>query len=315
MNWSRVNAWDRVRGDRSDMELADERDERWFEREQERERRFAERAEDRRGAPKTPRRSKRTTEPKTKGSKPQTTDVKLSKHELAKRLGVTPKQLADAQRAETVASSGLAGLDKKERQRRAAARLRISPTELTRLRQVLGRQHTGLSRHDATLVRQVARTAPTTPPTEPKAGAQPARAKTSTGRATSPSSKTKSKKAKRKSSRSTGTSKPPGKDRTVYVTRWGNAVHLWSDCRNARGFRHQGEEDPLIYAVKPSDPCCRGRSVCGGCARGEGVTTAQVDRLLRKYHGRAFDESDWERYGWSRPMPTGEPVNVRASRK
>lgn len=94
MNWDRVRDWDRVRGDLTHAELADERDERWFAREQERE-------EARRQQPKAP------------APKPSTNAVDPSKERRrreakalenltrdAKRLGIPKAQLRRQRLAE-----------------------------------------------------------------------------------------------------------------------------------------------------------------------------------------------------------------------
>lgn len=66
-----------------------------------------------------------------------------------------------------------------------------------------------------------------------------------------------------------------------------------------------------MYVVEVHDPCCRGRRVCGTCARSDQRQKLEVDRLLRKHHGRAYDDEDWEQLGWDSTLPTGSPIGRR----
>jgi hypothetical protein len=100
----------------------------------------------------------------------------------------------------------------------------------------------------------------------------------------------------------------------VFVTPWGNVVHRDVDCPSARGFRHVGEPDPPIYKVPANHPCCRGRRTCRTCGDQPGhLARERLDRLLVALHGPAFDESEWAKQGWYRPMPTGDPISGKAT--
>ena len=335
MNWDRVRDQDRVRGGRSDMELADDREEQWLEREREREREREDRRQDQGATPPPLRgiiaagrlgqqsasRSKKPAPARPDAPRkavPKPAGGPLTKGEIAGLLGVTPGEVEAARVVETKASSGLTGVSKGERLRFAGRRLGITPEELTLLRKALA-GHVSSPQRAAAALRTALRHAPTgseasttgkrPSATKPKPGSKTSPAPA--GRAGPPKSPSKPKPGrtpKRSSGRPAGgaTSASP-----VYVTKWGNVVHLYWDCPNARGFRQRGEPDADVFKVTVGDPCCRGRRVCATCKNGSGVAGADVERKLRSLHGKAFDESDWERHGWARPMPKGAPINRR----
>jgi hypothetical protein len=313
MNWARVRDEDRVRDGRSNMELEEEREDRWLEREREREAERAQRRSlegDRPASPRRPAGSKQVRSAST-GSSASSSPTKrservLSKDEIASVLGVSVAELGVARLAESRASSGLSGISKKERLRLSAQRLGVSPEELTILRQALGGRVSNRQRASAAIRAVLTRAAaggikPSVAKNAQKSGK--ALASQTAGSRVAPSKH----KPSRKSSAKPSTLKAsPG---AIYVTKWGNVVHLYWDCANARGFRHRGEPDADLYKVDVSDPCCRGRRVCATCNNISGVTGAAVERKLRSLHGKAFDERDWERRGWTRPMPKGKPIN------
>src|SRR4051812_13819449 len=124
LDWDRVRDWDRARGDLSGMELADERDECWFERET----REQERLE--RGRPSAERAQGPAV--RTSATAPQARSAKrgrsgrprragkLTVAQLASSVGVTKADLVAAQRAEAKASSGLSGMTRQARLETAA---------------------------------------------------------------------------------------------------------------------------------------------------------------------------------------------------
>src|SRR4051812_17811656 len=126
MNWDRVRDWDRVRGDLSDMELADERDERWLQRERDRDERKATPVVSSRSAPRVP---KPLGVAKQKLPRPgPATGVPTSRtSHLATALGVSTKVLHEARQAETQTSAALTGMKSKKRLAMAARQLGITP--------------------------------------------------------------------------------------------------------------------------------------------------------------------------------------------
>ena len=341
MNWDRLQNSDRVRGGRSDAEMAEDRDEAWFQREMERE---ALRGVGRYGrgrAPAPP--AKRSGKPKAKTAKkklqgsgptgakslesrkPKSSAVKMpvgakknrsapKPERLADQLGVTTAEISDARRKDAVASTGLGGMTKSERRERAAARLGISKRELEMVRSALaGTVDPAEAARVGMLIQTVAsRTglANSKPAVTSAVETTRSRSREPTDRKRVRSSTPTGAPAKAKAKKG----KTGGREATVFVTMWGNVVHLHHDCHSARGFRHAEEPDPLIYRVPVKDPSCRGRRVCGTCKRIDGRKGGEVEPELRRMHGAAFDERAWERHGWSRPRPQGQPINTKTGR-
>lgn len=325
MNWDRVRQWDRVRGGKSDMELADERDERWFAREAEREAareaRRAARSKPTKNAPaakKTPAARKTAATKKTAAKRPESKNLKLA--EVARRLGVKPVEAQAALDAQNRAATGLGGLTKADRLSTAARRLGVTGEELRLLRRALAGNADALTRRErvASLVRTVAGAevgeppAPTRPETPVSArkvitsSAAPTHSK-SVAPAPAPPTKRKKKQKRSNSSQPAATGTGP----MVYVTTWGNVVHLFHDCHSTRGFRGANEPDPDLYRVPVNDPSCRGRRVCGTCRNVTFANARKIEEQLRRFHGKPFDEAEWQRQGWFRPKPSGKPINRR----
>lgn len=306
MNWDRVRQWDRVRDGMSDMELADDRDERWFAREAERESgRDAQRSV--RPRPPTNAAVVRSTTANTISKATQSKNLTLG--EVAQRVGVQPAEAQAAPHAQNRAATGLGGLGKTERLSTAARRLGITGDELRLLRRALaGNVDALISRERvASLVRTVAGG------NVIEDGAPRKGTKMSATRGTIPSSSapTAASTKRKKKPKSTTAPQPAVKNHAmVYVTMWGNVVHLFRDCHSARGFRGTREPDPNIYRVPVQDPSCRGRRVCGTCRNVTFANAKKVEDQLRRFHGKAFDEAEWQRQGWSRPKPNGQPIGL-----
>ena len=292
MNWDRVRQWDRQRGGMSDMELEDEREERWFEREADSELQRQDRQEPRPAAKQAKARPKRSR------NRTKKTRKNLDLPAVAARLGVTAGEARRSDATVVQAASGLEGLMKPERTAAVARRLRITPVELRLLRRALAGNEDVLADRErlASLVRSTAAQAPAAPVSEQRDDRSPQVA---------PEQSSASKAAKTQKGRKPGR----GEDQLVYVTTWGNVVHLFHDCHKTRGFRGPQEADPDLYRVPVQDPSCRGRRVCGGCKGSSAVSAKKVDEQLRRFHGKPFDESEWKRQGWNRPKPKGTPIN------
>lgn len=319
MNWDRVRQWDRVRDGMSDMELADARDERWFAREAEREAaREARRAARAKPTAKRAAATKPNAAKKAAAKNGQAKNLKLA--EVARRLGVKPAEAQAAVDAQNQAATGLGGLTKVDRVSTAARRLGITGDELRLLRRALAGNVDALTPRErvASLVRTVAGTEVTGPP-PPTKSAKPAPARKvitsssapahskSTAPAAAPSTK------RKKTQKRSNVLHPVAKlaDGMVYVTTWGNVVHLFHDCHSTRGFRGTNEPDPDLYRVPVNDPSCRGRRVCGTCRNVTFANAKRVEEQLRRFHGKPFDEAEWQRQGWFRPKPSGKPFNRR----
>jgi hypothetical protein len=346
MNWRKVRDSDRVRDGRSDAEMAEDRDEERLARERERE---AARGKGRFGRGRAPGDSTRFSRSSTKKVKrlakaasqprppkpavkngpkkippppkpkkipppPKVKAPAASVIRIADQIGVAVEDVVSARRNETIASTGLGGLEKKERAERTAARLGITAKEVGMFRAAMnGRSDPGETGRIASVVSTVAavtgltvqrvETSSKRPSTKKKAVTKSAKGKRSTATV---SAKSKSGKGSNK--------KPDGKEANVFVTMWGNVVHLHHDCHSTRGFRKEREPDPLIYRVSVRDPSCRGRRVCGTCRQTGGSKGGEVDRQLRRLHGAAFDEKAWAKNGWSRPTPRGEAINRKSGR-
>lgn len=316
MNWERVRQWDRVRDGMSDTELADERDERWFVREAEREAaREARRAARATPTTKAVAAKKPTPAKKTAAKKSPSKNLKLA--EVAQQLGVKVTEVQAALDAQNQAATGLGGLEKAERLSTAARRLGITGDELRLLRRALAGNVDALTPRErvASLVRTVAGIEVGKPP----ASTKPAKPGHARRVITSSSAPAHSKSAppttappteRKKKQKRSNVLQPVAKvaDGMVYVTTWGNVVHLFHDCHSTRGFRGTNEPDPDLYRVPVNDPSCRGRRVCGTCRNVTFANAKRVEEQLRRFHGKPFDEEEWQRQGWFRPKPSGKPI-------
>lgn len=273
LRWDRVWDWDRVRDGRSNAELAEDRDQRWFDAEMARE------AVEHPTGPATP-----------GGAKPKG-------ERLAAGLGVILAQLKAAQAADVAAATGLGGMTAAARRDATARRLGITTPELKLLRLALQGTVPADRNRAASLIRLIA-------------GGDQLPAPAAPGRFGRPVRPTGSPPAAPRGRRPAG---PPARknDLPAYVTTWGNVVHLYWDCLNTRGFRHVTELDPDVYQVSPRDPCCRGRRVCGTCKEANSRTADRLALELFRFHGKPFDEAEWAKGGWYRPRPTGVPIKRR----
>ncbi len=339
MNWDRLQSRDRMRGGRSDAEMAEDRDDAWFQREMEREslRGVGRYGRGRAPAPPARRSGKpktKTTKKKPQGSgpkeatgpkprKPRSAAVKMpvgakkkrpapKVDELAERLGITAAEITDARRNDATASTGLGGMTKSERRERAAARLGITKRELEMVRSALAGS---VDPAEAVRVCMLIQTVASRTGLANSKAAVTSAADTTKSRSRKPTERKRVRSSKQATDPVKAKKGRAGeREATVFVTMWGNVAHLHHDCHSARGFRHAQEPDPLIYRVPVKDPSCRGRRVCGTCKRMDGRKGEKVEQELRRMHGAAFDERDWERHGWSRPKPQGQPINSKTGR-
>jgi len=249
--------------------------------------------------------------PKKMATKPHAPKSKTAKQqkqiERAKALGVTVDELRSADLNASAASQGLADLGKAERRELVARRLGISKTELTLVRDALAGKVEPDDRLRVTGLVQLV--------SERSGWAEVDAAERSRVKKAKPKAATKSKKAKKAQlPKTVGSKRGPSGETPVYVTKWGNVVHMYSDCHSTRGFRNQLEADPFIYQVLVKDPCCRGRKTCGTCSRHDSMRGRKIEQVLRRLHGEAFDEGRWAASGWNRPLPTGRVINPNAKR-
>lgn len=77
---------------------------------------------------------------------------------------------------------------------------------------------------------------------------------------------------------------------TVYVTTWGDRVHLFADCPGAKGFG----ADPTVKQVKLSNRVCTARKTCQRCFGGfwSGRSMEELNRMIEVLHGRIEDGPD-----------------------
>lgn len=144
MNWDRVRNWDRLRRDRSDMELSDERDERWFEREAERDVARPEPRPKGKAAP-VGEAARKGSASGAKRVRPSNTakaagapGARKSRAEsLAAGLGITRDELQAVRRLESEVSLSFTGISPPMRLQRAAAELGMTAEELKVVRRVL----------------------------------------------------------------------------------------------------------------------------------------------------------------------------------
>ena len=153
MNWDRVAGWDAVRGGMSEGELADAADERWFQREAERERLRSERTQQRSSGSKPAPNATRSS-PVPSGSKGQQKRARSAR--LAGKLGVTVKELAAARLAINNAAASLSTRNAAERRQQTAAELGIGAVQLKELNRALSGDDPGPGSSVAKLIRRLA---------------------------------------------------------------------------------------------------------------------------------------------------------------
>ncbi|MDP1794694.1 MAG: hypothetical protein Q8K63_11230 [Acidimicrobiales bacterium] len=333
MNWDRVRAWDKVRGELTHTELADERDEQWFAREMERD-------DARNGArsplPQKPLKPTAAPQPKAPPKAQPETQVpakaqhalsnaakRRARHEtIARSIGVTGDELRAAIANESLAGRGLEHKPKAERARLTARRLGITPPELSTLRQAFAGN--AVSKTIAgSLVRKLAKIPDQAPA---RANTNVDRLRTKTGRdgttvvaGTSRAQlvapdRSQPKPAKPRPAPTPAKSSPaqPASHggRTIYVTPHGDVVHLVHDCSSMRGFRGTREADPDVYKTDVRDPCCVGRRICGTCKNNLYAIGKSVEQELLSFHGPPVTDY-WDKKQLRRPKPSGQLLRGR----
>jgi hypothetical protein len=209
------------------------------------------------------------------------------REQQAKRLRISVQDLTRLQKLVADAGSALQGLTPGERTQRAAARLGLTAPELKDLRRGISGDGPVTERVSSSIRTVLGATAAPSPPPARGDGAKKM-------------------------------TPPPGKGRpvlkagdyAVFVTKWGQAAHLYSDCRSIDGFRKAHEARPAIYWVAASNPCCRGRRVCGTCSNSSSAQGVKVKAALKKFHGLPFTEDEWSDESWRRVHPP-EPPHIR----
>ena len=165
MNWDRVRNWDRVHRDLSPMEVAEERDQRWLEREHAREESRGERPARIKGRTRIipakrrplPPTARATASGKAAPSNPATPGTaKLRSSQIAATLGVTEAELLAARQVETDVSRSFVGMRANERLTKAAHRLGVTPQELQFLRRGLNGNICTDPQQLTTLIRRLA---------------------------------------------------------------------------------------------------------------------------------------------------------------
>lgn len=189
---------------------------------------------------------------------------------IATALGLSPALLQTVRLNLVAAESRLSG-SKTEKRAMVARRLSITPGELVRLRRALAGDAPEpvpmadrlVAAHVAGL-RNLRRTVASSAPPPPKV-LEPVRR--------TPAPRT--------------FSKWSG-DTNVFVTRLGDAVHMYSDCHGLRGFRHAHDPDPQVHQVRLRDPVCADRRACRKCFDiWTPATIDRLDELLVNLHGRS----------------------------
>ena len=211
--------------------------------------------------------------------------------QIARRLGVSVETLLEARNTVSSADQGLLHLPKPSRAAAASRRLGITVTELKMLRRGLGEPNAP----DLDRVRSLLRGGLSPATKERPHSSGPAQRYQQLGGRLSPP---------------TGVNRKAQPDAytILFVTSWGNVVHLYYDCHGTRGFRHVGEPDNAVYKVEARDPCCRGRRVCRVCEPEQGIGwVALLTRLLVGLHGRMLEDDEWEQHSRNRPLPQGPP--------
>lgn len=187
----------------------------------------------------------------------------------AQAFGLSPSEFRAMQKRRVEAESGLQDFPKAKRLELAARRLSITPQELKLLRSAYSVPE---ERHHSERVRSIARSivalAPTTQPAQTKVGSP--RTSPRPPAIAGPSA--------------TGSWKP---DRVVYLTDWGDVVHIDQDCPGIWGFRSHNEPPPIIYSVTLRDRRCGGRRGCRKCIGGRwsNHVLQQLETQINNLHG------------------------------
>lgn len=215
-------------------------------------------------------------------------ESRRNKQRLASELGISVTELTRLHQRLGAAGTSLQGFSAKERTEKAAARLRLTPPELKDLRRAVSGAGLPVDERMASIIRTVLDKSADPTVASPNGAQRPKPPQLK---------KSKSKKG----------------DRPIFLTKWGQAVHLFYDCVNIRGFRELQEPDPDIYRVHANDPSCRGRKVCGTCTRHSHADGAKVKEALRRFHGLPFSEAKWRDESWHRVHPKEPPFIVGGS--
>lgn len=222
---------------------------------------------------------------------------------LAKALGLTVDELRTLRRQIFVAESNLLGIAKSEKVALVARRLSITPIELGAIRATLADQGSTKSAaarviadhivHLSAPQGTVRRAAPKPPQPNPGPSVLGTRRAGATRKVFH----------------------DWNADTNVFVTIWGNAVHMYADCSGMRGFRHVGEPDPIVDQARLRDPVCRDRRACRKCFDFWSASAIDgLDDLLEDLHGHRRPLSVIAR---SRSAPAGHqstsPIRVRST--
>jgi hypothetical protein len=206
------------------------------------------------------------------------------REQRAKELGITAKELKRLEEKLASAASALQGFTPKERTEKAAVRLGLTAPELKDLRRAVAGDGPVTERVSSNIRTVLGASLSRPSPPSRTGGAKKAPPKGP------------------KPSASASKAEPH-----VFVTKWGQAVHLFHDCVNIRGFRKPHEPDPAIYRVEMKHPCCRGRKACGTCMNHSPTQQVKVKAALKKYHGDPFTEAQWKDESWRRAHPPEPP--------
>ena len=188
----------------------------------------------------------------------------------AQAFGLSPNEFRALQRRRAEAESGLQGFPKTKRLELAARRLSITPQELKLLRSA---SSTPVGTNHPERVRSIARSIiALKPTTQPK----PTKAR---------SPQTPTRRPGIAGPSAIGHWKP---DRVVYLTDWGDVVHIDHDCPGIWGFRSHGEPPPVIFSVTLRDPRCGGRRGCMKCigAHWSNHVLQQLENQINNLHGK-----------------------------
>lgn len=208
--------------------------------------------------------------------------AKAAKHErraqLADALDLSAEELVFLHRQLAVAASGLDG--RVDRRELTARRLSISPGELIVLRTAIAQDDRSKRIRVRPIARRVIGLAPLRLSLDGRAP-QP-RAAITTG---APVTR-----------RQAGYRRVRGEDwngdTNVFVTDWGDKVHLYADCRGLRGFRTAGEPDPDVHQARLRDPVCRDRGGCGWCfGNWSPWDIDRLDKVIEALHGGRSDRA------------------------
>jgi len=200
--------------------------------------------------------------------------------QLAEALELSLGELKALRRQIAAAESGLQTTHKKsERTEAAARRLSLTAVELKALRSALATPSEAATARSRALARHVLGLPPLRSKIDAPAPKQGARGSTQvrpTQRTGSPIYKP-----------VVGHSPLWSPDTRVFITAWGDVIHLHADCHGIRGFRHVDEPDPKVHQVSLRDPVCGNRRACRKCFDVWSSTTIdRFDGFLEDLHGR-----------------------------